>query len=157
MTMVLCSLSPRPSCLLLLLSFYLVSCTRICSAFLVIPRQQLQFTTGAKQEVGFPRRVLFGGNTINTAAWTPSLLYTSQRNQDDKDDVSINQFTSTSNTNKSDIRKQEYQKTIEEMQRKRFDRAANKTSTPQELVKLGILCCFALLLIVLALKSVMPE
>jgi hypothetical protein len=132
----------------------------------VIPHQQAAtLRSSTKQGFGVPRRVLFGGDTIRSTvppslSWTTSQLYSSFRNQEDKDDVSINQFTSTSTTSKNtdDIRnKQEYQERIEEIQRQRFDRAANKTSTPQELVRLGIACCFALLILVVALKNVMPE
>jgi hypothetical protein len=171
-------LSLRPSaCLLLLVSFHLlVSCTRICSAFpVMLPRQQSRLTTRistTKQRFGFPRRdaaTLLPKNVNTQAHRTTSQLCSSLRNKDNrdnKDDVSINQFTSTSTTiskneNEEHIRKQRriYQEQIEEMQRQRFDRrAANKnTSTPQELVRLGIACCFALLLIVVALKGVMPE
>jgi hypothetical protein len=166
-------LSPRP-CLLLLFSFYLVSYTSISSAFPVIPHQQTaQFSfTSAKQR--FPKRRVFrNGNAAVTllptsmnAQTTRSTVHASPcrytlrlssslRNQDDKDDVSSNLLVSTSTNSNNDIRKQEYQAQVEEMQRQRRNRAANISSSTQDLVLVGV-ACFLLLLggfIIMTLKG----
>jgi hypothetical protein len=153
-------ISPRPCCLLLISTFYLVFYTSICSAFPVIPHQQAQFTerSSTKQGCRFPRRVFRHGDaatlrTTNTQTtrstvhppppcWTLSRLSSSFRNQDDKDDVSINVIQSTTSNN--DIQKQEYQAQVEEMQRQRRASNPNVKSSLQTLVRIGILCFFVI-------------
>lgn len=170
--MIVGRLSPRP-CLLLLFSFYLVSYRSISSAFRVIPHQQAMLTScssNIKQGFGYavtllPTNVNVNVNVNNQAtrsAVNPPpccalRLFSSFRNQDDKDDVSTNVFASTSTTSNNDIRKEEYQAQVEEMQRQRRDCGiANKSSTKTDLVRLGIVCCLLLLVIALILKGGTP-
>jgi hypothetical protein len=167
-------LSPRPCCLFLLSLFYLVSNTGISNAFPVTPSQQTQFTSSAKQGFGVPRRTFCNGDAAtttllprngNTQATRSAVplpprcalqLSSSSRNQDNKDNVSINLVTSTSTTsnNNDDIRnKEEYQAQVTEIQRLRRNRATNKSSTTQVLVSLGVLCCFIVLFVVVTLNG----